>query len=403
MKVLLIDVNCKSSSTGQIVYNLYSYLNGCGHDAAVCYGRGELIKEKNIYKFGLDWETYLHALLTRITGYTGCFSFFSTRRLIRFIEQYNPDIVHIHELHAYFVNIKPLLSYLANRNIRVVHTLHCEFSYTGKCGHSVECEKWKTECGKCPHLKDYPATICFDHTKRMHQIKKHAFQSLKIATYVAPSQWLFNRMKDSFLCHCDIRLIHNSIDTNVFFPRTNAQFRKKNNIDDDTKVVLAVAPGLLSDENKGGKFVLELADRMNDYLFILIGADEAPYEKGNVRSLGKIYDKEILADYYTTADVFLICSRNENFPTTCIEAVCCGTPVVGFDVGGAKEVATGDLGTFVRYGDLNLLEDAVKSVIENGCDRLNDQFCMSQKHFSVDRMCNDYMSLYKELCSRNVV
>ena len=109
MKVLLIDVNCKDSSTGRIVYDMYTSINSSGNIAAVCYGRGRELAEPNIIKFGLDWETALHAILTRITGYTGCFSYFSTRRLMKFIREFRPDVVHIHELHAYFVNTKPLL------------------------------------------------------------------------------------------------------------------------------------------------------------------------------------------------------------------------------------------------------------------------------------------------------
>ena len=114
MKVLLIDVVCKYGSTGKIVYDLYNEINSRGDEAAICYGRGPKIKEKNIYKFGLDFETYLHALLTRFTGFTGCFSYFSTRRLIRFIKKFKPDVVHFHELHAYFLNVNRLLKFLKN-------------------------------------------------------------------------------------------------------------------------------------------------------------------------------------------------------------------------------------------------------------------------------------------------
>lgn len=139
----MIDVNCKNSSTGRIVYDLYSNINASGDVAAVCYGRGQKIDEPNIFKFGLDWETCLHAMLTRLTGFTGCFSFFSTRRLLNFIREFQPDVVHIHELHAYFVNIKLLISYLKKAEIRIVCTLHCEFMYTGNAG-----MPWSVSSGK---------------------------------------------------------------------------------------------------------------------------------------------------------------------------------------------------------------------------------------------------------------
>lgn len=134
MKVLYIDVNCKQSSTGQIVYSLFSNCKKHNIETAICYGRGPKIKEQNIFKFGLDWETRLHALLTRLTGYMGKYSYFSTRRLISFIKKFKPDIVHIHELHSYFVNIKHLIYFLKKSKIKTIITNHCEFLYTGKCG-----------------------------------------------------------------------------------------------------------------------------------------------------------------------------------------------------------------------------------------------------------------------------
>ena len=395
MRVLLIDVNCKSSSTGQIVYNLYSYVNSHGDEAAVCYGRGEEIAERNIFKFGLDWETYLHAFLTRLTGYTGCFSFFSTRRLIKYIEEFKPDVVHIHELHAYFVNIKQLLEFLSEKNIRIVHTLHCEFSYTGKCGHSAECDKWKTECGSCPHLNEYPSTLFFDHTNHMFRVKRKCFSKLPNPTYVVPSKWLYGRIKESFMGANDIRLVHNSIDTTLFNNKEDNGFKKNHGIPENKKIVLAVAPDLLS-ENKGGKYVLSLASIMKDVFFILIGGKEEQSIRDNVASLGIIYDKELLSRYYSVADVFLICSKNENFPTTCIEAICCKTPVVGFDAGGAKEVATGKLGKFVQYGDLEELEKAVREMISADLKVYENEFAEKLKYYSSDRMCAEYYSIYAE-------
>ena len=175
MRVLLIDVNCKNSSTGKIVYDLYTYLNDHGNIATVCYGRGPKLHEKNIYKFGIDIETYLHAFLARITGYNGCFSYYSTKRLINYIEKFKPDMIHIHELHAYFVNIGTLINYIKKKQIPVVWTFHCEYMYTGKCGHAYDCENLKVECDNCPMLSKNPKSIFFDRTKEMFNFKKKLF------------------------------------------------------------------------------------------------------------------------------------------------------------------------------------------------------------------------------------
>lgn len=393
MKILLIDVNCKNGSTGNIVYNLYNYINSSGSEASICYGRGPKIEENNIFKFGIDVETYLHAFFTRISGFTGCFSFFSTQRLIRYIKSFNPDVVHIHELHAYFVNIKQLLKYLAKRRIKVVHTLHCEFSYTGKCGWSCECERWKHECGSCPHLKDYPSTLWFDHTKHMFRTKKKCFDLLDSPTYVVPSTWLYKRVQDSFLNNGEICLVHNGIDTSVFYKRDAADVKTLYNIPLDKKIILAIAPNLMS-ETKGGSYVLKLAQKMKDVFFILIGADGYQSTMDNVLSLGKIYDKKLLSEFYSIADIFLICSKNENFPTTCIEAVCCGTKVVGFDVGGTKEIATGNLGKFVSYGDMVALEKETKNALDD-LDNYFDEFEKASQYYSNERMCSDYYKIYE--------
>ena len=244
MKILQIDVNCKGSSTGKIAYDLYSYAASRGAECAVCYGRGPRIKEKNIYKFGLDWETDLHALLTRLTGRTGCYSFFSTRRLIRFIKRFRPDVIHIHELHAYFVNIKPLLNFIAKAQIPAVWTFHCEFMYTGKCGHADECTRFTSGCGNCPQLGEYPKTLFFDRTAKMFAEKKALFEKLQKLVIVTPSAWLKERVKLSFLKDRDVRVVHNGIDTEIFRPRNADALRKEYHIAADEKVVLSVAPDI---------------------------------------------------------------------------------------------------------------------------------------------------------------
>lgn len=360
MRVLLIDVNCKDSSTGRIVYDLYTNINASGDVAAVCYGRGKKIVEPNIFKFGLDWETWLHAMLTRVTGYTGCFSYFSTRRLLRFIKDFRPDVVHIHELHAYFVNIKPLLTYLKREGIRTVFTLHCEFMYTGKCGHAMECEQWKTLCTKCPRVRAYPSSLVFDRTKEMFLQKKKLYDDFDNMMITAPSAWLMDRAKMSILGDKPGVVIPNGIDTDVFRPSDSSELRALLGIASDEKVVLALAPHVMSD-SKGGKHVVEIAEELRNekIRFIMVGADDPTVlVPENVILKGAIYDKALLAQYYSLADLFVICSSRENFPTTCLEAQCCGTPVYGYDAGGTRETLLGDADVLVEYG--NTLELAGK-------------------------------------------
>ena len=270
-RVLLIDVNCKYSSTGKIVYDLYKSIRADGREAAVCYGRGPKIIEENIYKFGIDAETYLHAGLSRITGYNGCFSYFSTLRLINFIENYKPDIIHIHELHAYFVNIKMLLSYIKARDIPVVWTFHCEYMYTGKCGYAYECDRYKDTCGKCPELRSYPKSVFYDKTEKMLQAKKEMFKGLK-CSIITPSQWLADRTKESFLANREIGVIHNGIDTKLFSAVDDSKLKELLSIPADNKVILSLAPNIMS-ERKGGEWIIRLSDLLKDenITFVMVG------------------------------------------------------------------------------------------------------------------------------------
>lgn len=399
MKILLVDVNCKYSSTGKIVYDLYTLLNREGHEAAIAYGRGPVVQEKNIYKFSPKWEVYLHALLTRITGYTGCFSYIATKRLISFMEKFQPDIVHLHDLHGYFINIMQFVEYLREKRIKTVWTFHCEFMYTGKCGHAFECEEWKKECGKCSHLKEYPKSLWKDKTAKMLQQKKNVLIGWDEFEIVSPSEWLAGRIKQSFLCGKQINVIHNGIDTTIFHPKDYMEVKKRYGIKNE-KIVLSVAPDIMS-ENKGGQEVLNIAKyfKQENVIFILIGVENI-LERLNENTilLGRIASGEELAKYYTMADVFLICSKRETFPTTCLEAICCGTPVVGYDVGGTAETAKGEIGCFVPYGDIEGVVKAIKTFLEED-DKMIEKKCelYGKKRFSKEHMYQEYKNLYETI------
>lgn len=350
MKILLIDVNCKYSSTGKIVYDLYNRLNADGHEARIAYGRGDVINEPGIYKFGLDWETKKHALLARLTGKNGCYSPKSTQRLIEYIKEFKPDLIHIHELHAYFVNISELLEFLKQKQIPIVWTFHCEFMYTGKCGFAYDCQQYKSGCGNCPYLRRYVSSLCIDKTAELLSEKKQSMEGLNIKAIVTPSKWLADKTKETYLYKNNIQVIHNGIDTDgIFYPRPrDVSLRKEYGIDPEARLILAVAPDIISNFRKGGTRVLDLAETMPETQFVLVGTEETKRHSKNVQLIARTKDQDELARWYSEADLFIICSMAENFPTTCIEALCCGTPVVGLDECGTKETAPTPFGTFVK-------------------------------------------------------
>lgn len=396
MKILLIDVNCKNSSTGKIVYDLYQGINKKdGYEATICYGRGPLIKEKNIYKFSSDLEAKIHAFLTRITGLMGYFSPFATRKLIKFIDEYKPDVIHIHELHSYFVNIIPLIKFIKKRNIKTIWTFHCEFMYTGKCGYAYECEKWQRECKNCPQVKEYPKSLFFDFSRKMFKDKKNIMKNFDNLIITTPSEWLEKRVKKSFLKDKEILTIHNGIDTDIFHPTDYEDLKLKHKLNDE-KIVLSIAPDILS-ERKGGRWVLELAKQYKNknIKFILIGIKDLSEKfDENIIPIGLLSDQKELAKYYSMADLFLICSKRENFPTTCLEASCCGIPIIGFDEGGTKETGLENASNFVQYGDLKKLKENIDEFLYNKSFDCNEISKKGVKKYSKKNMLNNYIKMY---------
>ncbi len=397
MKILEIDVCCKHTSTGAIVYDLYEYVNKNGNVAAVYYGRGPKINETNIYKFGLDLETYGHALLSRLTGYNGCFSFFSTKRLIEKIDEFMPDIIHIHELHAYFVNIRPLIEYIKKKKIPLVWTFHCEYMYTGKCGYAGMCEGWHEGCGNCPSLKDYPKSFFLDRTKEMFEMKKALLSDLHVV-YVTPSAYLANRVRKSFLGGSTIKIIHNGVDTTVYYPICGGKVKENLGIKEESKVIICAAPHIMS-ERKGGNWLLKMSDCMmeENVEFILIGAGSKIKKiRPNVIVLPYITEKKCLAELYSVADCFVLCSKFETFSLTCAEALCCGTPIAGFKCGAPETVFEQPWAYFVDYGNIGALVKAVKKqfALKSESERIRDY---ANANFSKEIMCSKYLELYKSL------
>ena len=398
MKILLIDVNCKFTSTGKIVYDLYNNINSTNGNAVICYGRGPLVKEDYIHKFSYDIETYIHAFLTRITGLTGSFSPFSTKRLIKYIKNYKPDIVHIHELHGYFVDIYTVMNFLKKNQIKTVWTFHCEFMYTGKCGHSDECDKWKTECDKCPKKREYPSSLFFDFSRRMFNKKKACFSGFNNLEIISPSKWLASRIKKSFLKEKKVSVIHNGINAEeVFFRKKFDKLKKKHDLKDQ-KILLSIVPNM-SSKNKGGHWILKLAElfETQNIKIIIIGVEDENKSYGNnIIALESIYDQLELSRYYSMADAFILCSFKETFSLTSAEALCCGTKVIGFNSGAPETIFKSPYADFVSYGDINALKEKIVQSFNDNLD-VNEISDYGKSNFDKKVMFEKYLSSYKRL------
>lgn len=400
MKILQVDVNYDYSSTGKIVKDLQVGLEERGQCVSSCYGRNVGHLKSEGIKIAKTWEVYAHAALTRLTGRTGGFSPLATRNCIAHIEDFKPDVVHLHELHGYYLNIGDVIEYLKKKNIPTVWTFHCEFMYTGKCGYAYDCERWKTGCGSCPQLSEYPASLFFDGTQAMFREKQNMFEGFDQLKIITPSKWLADRVRQSFLHDKEIDVIYNGIDTDVFQPRNADDLRVHLGIKTQ-HVIVSIAPDLLS-ERKGGRWVVELSRRMmnEDVTFVMVGVETSDEVKEpNVITLPRISDQKLLSKYYALGDFFLLTSKRETFSLVCAESLACGTPIIGFDAGAPTEVAPEGYGYFVEYGNLDLLQAAVLHGLDRPDNFKSPQMCVeyAKNNFGKSRMIDAYFSVYEAL------
>lgn len=401
MKIMQVDVDFGASSTGKIVQDLRDGLQKMGHEVIAVHGRGELSDVPGVYKIASTAEVAFHAGMTRLTGFTGGYSPLATRRLKSIVDDFQPDVVHLHELHGYYVNIEETLEFLREREVPIVWTFHCEFMYTGKCGQSHECDKWKSGCHHCPQLRVYPSSLFFDFTRQMYENKRAALAAISDMRIVTPSKWMAKRIGESFLSGRRVDVIYNGLDTtNIFYPRDATAARAKLGIS-SRRVVVSIAPNLMTPA-KGGHWILELARRMPnaDVTFVMVGVDEG-FVSGapNVIALPRTRDQEFLAEVYSAGDVFLLTSEKESASLVTAESLACGTPAVGFDSGGPLEVAPDGYGHWVDYGDIDELERVLMGVLNGTIGTKTREECreFSVNRYSRQRMVTEYLDVYQEM------
>lgn len=391
MKVLQINCVYGNGSTGKITSDLHHGLMANGIDSVVCYGRGKDISENRIYRTCTEKNAKINHTISKFTGvmYGGCSV--STRKLLSVIKDEQPDLVHLQCINGYFVSIYKLLNFLKKRNIPTVITLHAEFMYTGGCGYSLDCDKWKNNpgCGGCPIWKTETGSLFRDRTKTMWMKMRDSFGGFDNLTVVSVSPWLMNRAKESpFLKQKRHRVIYNGLDTTVFH---KYEYLKHNH-----KIVFHASPYFNDDPNhvKGGYYVLELAKRMPEVQFVVAGAysihaDVPP----NIKLLGKVTNQSQLAEYYSNADITLLTSKRETFSMICAESLCCGTPVIGFKAGAPEQISLSDYSEFIEYGDMDKLEMIAKKWLDR--EKSNQIEEEARARYSKEVMTNNYIKIYK--------
>lgn len=367
MRVIQINTRYKyGGSTGRIVSDLHLLMDKKGIENYVAYGFDfDNVKDKNTFILENNFELTLSKIYTRIVGTHGFQTFGSTNRLLNLLDQIKPDVIHLHNIHNHYINVEKLFTYLKKHSeIKVIWTLHDCWAFTGWCAYFdyIGCYKWQKECNNCPALKEYPHTWFFDHSRSNFFRKKKAFLGIKNMTIVTPSIWLKNMVKQSFLKDYNTVVINNGIDLDLF---RNAKYtREELGIPNNKFIILALADGLQT--RKGAKYLLELPQMLEENE-ILVVAGVKPNE---VKELNKknciplLYSNDIyyLASLYCHADVFINPTLSDNFPTTNLEALACGTPVITFNTGGSPEAIDKQCGYVVEQGDITSLIRCIKDV-----------------------------------------
>lgn len=329
MKVLQINSVCGYGSTGNIVVDLYHTLKEQGHECCVAYGRGNAPEDVQSYRIGSDVDVYVHGIMSRVTDKHGFYSTRATKRFVQWMKEYDPDVIHLHNLHGYYINIEILFGALKQMDKPVVWTLHDCWAYTGHCAYytSKDCHKWMTGCGHCTQKRCYPTSVLLDNSRYNFEKKKSIFGNCPNLTIVTPSQWLAGEVGKSFLSVYPRKVIYNGIDLDVFKP-AQSDFRKMFHLE-DKMIILGVAN--VWTERKGLYVFDDLAQRLDDtYKVVLVGITKKQRSQMNSRILciNRTSSKEELAEIYTAADLFLNPSVEETMGLTTVEALACGTNVL---------------------------------------------------------------------------
>lgn len=394
MKVLQINSIYPVKSTGRIVSQISDIQKNNGIEAFVACGES-LVSDKNIFTLGSPLYTKINILKTRLFGKHGFYNKSATKKLLKWIDKVNPDIIHLHNIHGHYINVKLLFKYIKSRKIPVVWTLHDCWAFTGHCAHFdyKGCDGWLKGCGNCPMQKSYPVSLFFDRSKGNYKDKKALFTNVEKMHIVTPSEWLKGLCEKSFLGQYPVTVINNGIDTDIFRP-VDSDIRKELGIEGKF-VILGIIVSFYG--YKGGEYFLKLSKKLSeDEVIVLAGVEEKPENlPENIIILPKVTDDLRLSQIYSMADVFVNPTLQDTFSMVNIEAIACGTPVITFSSGGADEMLSDECGVSVSRGDFEALLRAVKKV---KCEGMSADACRKQAlNFKKEDCFIKYLDIYKSV------
>lgn len=384
----MINVVCGIRSTGRICTDLATALEAQGHEVKIAYGRENVPEQFQKYavRIGTDLDVKLHGIKARLLDGAGFGSKKATEKFIKWVKEYDPDVIHLHNIHGYYINVEVLFNYLKVCSKKIIWTLHDCWAFTGHTAYcdAVQCERWKTGCYECPQIKEYPKSI-IDRSKLNWKKKRKLFTDVANMTIVTPSHWLAGLVKESFLNNYEVQVIHNGIDTSQFRPLDN-DFRKYYGIE-NKRILLGVATAW--NDMKGYSDFIKLSMMLDDSnKIVLVGLSDNQLKEipNNILGIKRTASVKELAYIYSAADVFLNLSYCENYPTVNLESRACGTPVVTYNTGGSPESA-GPECVVVEKGNLQEVISAINnlpSVVEKDSSAFDEKVSAE-----------NYLGLYK--------
>lgn len=403
-KLLQINITANWGSHGKIAEGIGDSVLSHGWESHIAYGRWSNPSHSHLYHIGSMADERWHGVCSRLFDDHGLHSCRATRRLVEYAKALQPDIIHLHNIHGYYLNYPILFDYLAQSGIPVVWTLHDCWTYTGHCAHYmfVGCDRWKTHCHDCPQKKAYPASLWLDRSERNHTLKQQYFRSLPHLTLVPVSHWLEGELRKSFFKDTPIRQIYNGIDLDTFRP-CPADDRKPAVMEGYRHMILGVASNWY---RKGLDDFFRLREMLPaDCLIVIVGAGGKDLQRINatkgMTGIPRTQNVDELRRLYSAADVYFNPTWEDNLPTTNIEALACGTPVITYDTGGAGEIIVPGTGYVIAQGDLQAAVQHIGTIIGKGnaayadaCrKRITDTFDRRQRY-------EEYYDLYQEILGK---
>lgn len=405
MKIVQLNTVCGIGSTGKIAVDLYHVAAQAGHTSFIAYGRNAAPDNLQSFKIGTPFDFVHHVLTNFFLGKSGFGSKAVTKHFLQWLDKINPDIIHLHNLHGFYIHVGILFEYIKAHNIPVVWTLHDCWPLTGQCAHFdyARCDKWQTSCHHCPiYRTDYPYSLFHDNSRQNYIMKKAAFTDIKDMTIVTPSNWLAGIVKKSYLQDYPVSVIPNGINLELFKPASDtiSEAHPADTCTPSPRIILGVANGW--SKRKGLDFFLQLSDMLDSsYHIVLIGLTkrqkseiQAQYGK-RITAVTRTSDQAELVSWYQYAYVYVNPTLEDNFPTTNLEALACGTPVITFNTGGSPESITERCGIIVEKGNVSKLKEAILSLDKK--TEITSSSCRSQAlNYNRNIRFQDYLKIYEQ-------